>query len=465
MDPSFHGTERVSMIEPMASRSASTRKTDYVMEGGPLGLVVCGVGGAPYGTTLEEGKPLDIGRDAELAINHDSVSRRHARIEWDGATPVVRDLESTNGTRVDGRKLAPAERVAIGVGTSLLLGRVAVLVQPVEAIRALLMGRASVAPSAALPSDIVANDPKMRQLYALVQVIAPSELPVLVLGETGSGKEVLASALHRLSTRAEHAFLAVSCASFPETLLESELFGFERGAFTGAAQPKPGLFEAANGGTLFLDEIGETTPATQAKLLRVLETGEVMRLGSVKPKVVNVRIVAATNRDLETATQDGSFRSDLYYRLAGMVLHLPPLRERPDDVEALAASFVVTFAAKANKPPPKIADKTLALLKAHTWPGNARELRNVMQRATILAGAAPSIEPEHLALTAAKSTIPPPMKSDLKGAVDQFERERIVAALAQAGGNQTKAAEILGIARRTLVAKLEAHGIDRPRKR
>jgi transcriptional regulator with GAF, ATPase, and Fis domain len=467
------------------SRHASTKKTDHLEDSGPFGLVVLSVG-APFGTTLDEGVPLDIGRDAGLSIEHESVSRRHARIEWDGPNPVVRDLESTNGTKVDGRRLVSGERAPIAIGSTLLLGRIAVLVQPVKVVRDLVMGRAGAKQTSdELPGGVIARDPKMRELYGLVQVIAPSDLPILVLGETGCGKEVLASAIHRLSARAEKACLALSCASLPENLLESELFGYERGAFTGAQQAKAGLFEAADGGTLFLDEIGETTLPTQAKLLRILETGELLRLGSLKPRTVDVRIVAATNRNLEARVAEGAFRSDLYYRLAGMVLTIPALRERPGDIEALAKHFVVHFAAKAGRPPAAIGPRALAALEAHGWPGNARELRNVIQRASVLAGTSPTIEPEHLALGSSpldharrvgqRVSVPAsaptpsapavPSSGDLRKTVDQFERDRIVEALKQCDGNQTKAAELLGVARRTLVAKIEQHGIDRPRKR
>jgi transcriptional regulator with GAF, ATPase, and Fis domain len=456
--------------------TASTKRTQEP-DLGPLGIVVYG-GGAAYGFALPPGRDLEAGREADLTIDHESVSRRHVRFEWTADSLFVRDLESTNGTRVNGRKLAPKERAPIGVGASLLLGHVSVLVQPLEAVRDVASGRE---PRRDPLDGVVANAPAMKALFSIVDLVAPSELPLLLVGETGSGKEILATSIHRLSGRKDKPFVAINCASLPETILESELFGYERGAFTGAVQSKPGLFESADGGTLFLDEIGETTLATQAKLLRILGTGEVTRLGSVRPKHIDVRLVSATNRNLEAQLQSaGSFRADLYYRIAGMTLRVPSLRERPLDIRPLAEHFVAHFSRKAGRPAPSLSARAIAALEGRAWPGNARELRNVMQRATVLAGASSEITEAHLALESGVEAVPlnitpssqstPPAAPneagmDLRTAVDRFERDRIIEALKQADGNQTRAAALLGIARRTLVAKIEQHGLDRPRKR
>jgi DNA-binding NtrC family response regulator len=257
-------------------------------------------------------------------------------------------------------------------------------------------------------------------------------------------------------------------------LLETELFGHERGAFTGAIQNKSGLFEVADGGTVFLDEIGELPLSTQAKILRLLETGEIMKVGSVTPRHVDVRLISATHRDLSRHITEGLFRSDLYFRVNGITLTVPPLRERPDDLRPLADVFVkrALLRAKMTGRAVELLPPALAILEHHSWPGNVRELRNVIERAVLLARGA-HIGPEHILLDAAphppsgsrapasESTSPPPLRDQ----VEAFERERIREALQKSGGHQGKAAELLGIARRTLIEKLDAYGIERPRKR
>ncbi len=331
----------------------------------------------------------------------------------------------------------------------------------------------------------------MEELRGLVARIAPSNLSVLIIGETGVGKEVMAQTVHRLSPRAQKTFLAISCAALPEPLLESELFGHERGAFTGASSAKKGLLETADGGTVFLDEIGELPQSTQVKLLRVLEERRITRLGGLVAKSLDVRFVAATNRDLEAEIQKGSFRSDLYYRLSGVVLHIPPLRERKTEIETL----VKGFASHGRDTVFQISDDALSLLLAYPWPGNIRELRNVMERAAVLAGDR-LIDLIHLPADKMLETmargakpmvdheirsIPPtwgvqnvtgdwpvlsetPLPTTLRGDIDAVERQRILSALETAGGNQTKAARSLGISRNTLIARLDRYGIVRPRK-
>ncbi len=323
---------------------------------------------------------------------------------------------------------------------------------------------------------VVIEDAAMRQLYKLVERVAAGGITVLLLGETGVGKEILAEAVHRLSPRREKPFLRLNCAALTETLLESELFGHERGAFTGAVQQKAGLLESAQGGTVFLDEIGEMALSLQVKLLRVLEQREVMRVGGLKARAIDVRFIAATNRDLEAEVQRGGFRSDLFFRLNGVSLMIPPLRERVAEIEPLARSFVVEVAKESGRiRVPKLTEAALALLKAYAWPGNIRELRNVMERAVLLA-AGDEIRPEHLPVDKMTGgTLPSPARwaagtlsppgSGLKGEIESIEHQRILDALAACAGNQTQAAKALGISRGTLVARLERFGLPRPRKK
>ena len=315
-------------------------------------------------------------------------------------------------------------------------------------------------------SVVPASGP-MRALYELVDRIAIGEISALIVGETGTGKEVIAEAIHRRSRRMAAPFLRLNCASLPETLVESELFGHEKGAFTGAANTKPGLLEQAAGGTVFLDEIGELSPAVQAKLLRVLEQREILRVGGLKPISIDVRFIAATHRDLEAAVRADRFREDLYFRIAGITLNVPPLRERPDEIEPLARLFVRRAAATLGRASPQLAGDTLAALRAYRWPGNIRELRNVMDRATLLCGTI--IEPLHLPQD--RMSRPSVSESDgtplddVRDRARELEREAIAAALERCDGNQTKAAAVLGISRRALTNKLTQFGFVRPRKR
>jgi two-component system, NtrC family, response regulator AtoC len=308
---------------------------------------------------------------------------------------------------------------------------------------------------------------------ATLERIASSAISVIILGETGVGKEVMARRLHRLSLRRDAPFVCLNCAAFTETLLESELFGFERGAFTGAVQSKPGLLESAEGGTAFLDEIGEMPMAVQAKLLRVLEQREVLRIGALKPRPIDVRFLSATNRDLEADIEAGRFRRDLYFRLHGISVHLRPLRERVHEIEPLARSFLAEACTRSGRAvPPDIAPAALALLKRYAWPGNVRELRNVMERAAVLCER-DTIGLEHLprekmAPVVELGRVPSGHEVEalaaLYGSDPERERTRILDALTECKGNQTRAAKRLGISRRTLVTKLGQHDLPRPRK-
>jgi len=306
---------------------------------------------------------------------------------------------------------------------------------------------------------VVVVDARMAQLYEMVAQVARSDITVLLLGETGVGKEVLAEAVHRRSPRNGKPFLKLNCAALSETLLESELFGHERGAFTGAIQAKPGLLESADGGTVFLDEIGDMPMSLQVKLLRVLEQKEVMRVGGLRTKSIDVRFVGATNRDLEADSEAGVFRRDLYFRLSGICLSIPPLRERQSEIEPLARTFIADAAARLGRPAPDLPAGVLDLLRAYSWPGNIRELRNVIERAVVLSTGT-TIEAPHLPVDKMQSTF---SITDSRDLVDS-ERERIEQALEACAGNQTQAAKMVGMPRRTFLRRLDEYGIARPRK-
>jgi two-component system, NtrC family, response regulator AtoC len=333
----------------------------------------------------------------------------------------------------------------------------------------------------------------IEQLRPLLERLAKAAVPVLVVGETGVGKEVMTNAIHQLSPRAAKPLLCINCAAMTETLLESELFGYERGAFTGAVQAKAGLLETAEGGTVFLDEVGEMPLSVQAKLLRVLEQKQVTRLGGLVPRSIDVRFIAATNRDLEAQVACGAFRRDLYFRLNGFMLAIPPLRERVGEIEPLVRVFIEEACVASHRERrPEISRDALALLQSYSWPGNVRELRNLIERAVLLYDSA-VIERHHLseerlgrtlpathldlpmnALMPSRpppspevgreSSPPPPSRPYVPPGGTLDERERIVRALEDCAGNQTKAAQILGIARRTFVTRVESYRLPRPKK-
>ncbi len=308
--------------------------------------------------------------------------------------------------------------------------------------------------------EIVGESAAMREVLALVQKVAASKATVLIEGETGTGKELVARAIHAASDRRENLFVAVNCAALSEGILESELFGHRRGAFTGAVADRKGLFEVADGGTLFLDEISETTPALQAKLLRVLQEGEVRPVGENRPRPVDVRIVAATNRKLEDEVKSGRFREDLYYRLRVFPIRLPPLRDRREDIPALARHLVKRLAAQLGKPIGAPTDETLGVLARYAFPGNVRELANELERAVLLADAgAPLSEDllsERVQEAAGTNGVAPGL---LQTRADAFEREQIEGAIARAGGVKARAADELGITYRGLLKKMKRLGM------
>jgi DNA-binding NtrC family response regulator len=313
--------------------------------------------------------------------------------------------------------------------------------------------------------SMIGNSPEMRKIYQVTEQAAPTSASVLITGESGTGKELVAQTIHQLSPRASFPFVAINCAAIPETLLESEIFGHEKGAFTGAVDRRQGCFELADRGTLFLDEIGEMTPATQVKLLRVLQERSFRRLGGRNEQIVDVRVIAATNIDPLEAVQKGKLREDLYYRLNVFALQLPPLRERKEDLPLLVQAFVNEFNARNQKAIAGPDHEAMRLLEQYGWPGNVRELRNVIERATILAPG-PFIEPKYL--PPVFSTEPaahqqPHMALGPGTTVEEAERRLIMMTLEHTRDNKTRAAEILGISLKTLHNKLNKLRL-RPKK-
>ena len=308
----------------------------------------------------------------------------------------------------------------------------------------------------AASGTIIGVSRSMATVREMIAKVAPTDSPVLIQGESGTGKELVAAEIHRCSTRAAKPFIVINCAAVPENLLEAELFGFERGAFTGAVQRKAGQFKLADGGTLFLDEIGELPLGLQAKLLRAIENGEFLPLGSPKQVHVDVRIITATNRNLEESTSAGLFREDLFYRLNVFPITIPPLRDHREDIVPIAERFLETL----NRPVPVLAGDVAAILTSYHWPGNVRELRNILERAVILAGAEP-ITPRHISISQAPATHTP--EDALRALIGErtlpaIERAMVELALERVGGNKSRAAELLGITRRTLYGRLERFG-------
>lgn len=310
---------------------------------------------------------------------------------------------------------------------------------------------------------LIAEDPAMRSTIEFVEAIADSEATVLITGESGAGKEIIARHIHRRSRRSAGPFVAVNCAALPETLLESELFGFEKGAFTGAVQSRPGKFELASGGTILLDEISEMPMSLQAKLLRVLQERTIDPIGARQPVQVDIRVLATSNRDMMAAVESGQFRQDLFYRLNVIGVEIPPLRERPRDIEPLALYFARKHAVRNGRPVPRLSEEVLAHLAGQRWPGNVRELENFVERAVLLTRGE-VMTPDDLRLSARCGATP--MGASTRGGQEtvpvtlaEMERKMIVTTLRDTGGNRTRAAEILGVSVRTIRNKIHEYGL------
>ena len=312
---------------------------------------------------------------------------------------------------------------------------------------------------------LVGDSPVMQHVQRLIEMAAPTPAPVLITGETGTGKELVARTIHNLSARSGGPFIAVNCSAIPETLLEGEMFGHEKGAFTGAFERRAGCFELAHGGTIFLDEIAETSPATQVKLLRVLQEGTVRRLGARSELRIDVRVLAATNKEPTVALKDGSLREDLYYRLNVLSITLPPLRERLDDIPLLVEAFIREFNAKYEKRVRTVEEEALRVLMAESWPGNVRELRNIVERAIIAGGgdtlAAAALRPASVGIRPPQAVRGETLVVPLGVPLRDIERDVILGTLAWTHDNKTRTAQILGISQKTLYNKLRAYGQSR----
>jgi DNA-binding NtrC family response regulator len=316
--------------------------------------------------------------------------------------------------------------------------------------------------------NLIGKSPSMQDIYTKIEQVADSRTTVLIAGESGTGKELVAKALHYNSGRRERPFIALNCAALPETLIESELFGHEKGSFTDATARRVGQFELANSGTLFLDEIGDLSAMTQAKLLRVLQEREFTRVGGVQSIKVDVRIIAATNKNLDELVRKGQFREDLYYRINVIALYLPPLRERGEDVPLLAKHFLAKRIEEDNRPPQEFAKDAVDLLSRYPWPGNVREMENIIEQAFIWSKGSDTITSEHLPTILKNDTRSSSLRDDtlagrlsLEKAVMEFEREIILDALKRTNYVQTHAANLLGISRRMLKYRMDTLGIGR----
>jgi len=412
---------------------------------------------------LPEAGEFKVGRgdEVDLRIDDPSVSRVHACLHFEkGRTVTISDSGSSNGTRVRGKRLSSGQKATVAPGETFEVGSALLMIQaPFET-------EAASEPTEPRTdeSGIVIGDRTMASLYQLAERVAKSTINVLLLGETGVGKDVLARRIHAMSPRADKPFLPLNCGALPDQLLESELFGHEKGSFTGATDTKQGLLEAADGGTVFLDEVGELPMSIQVKLLRVLEERTARRVGGIRSRPFDIRFIAATNRDLSEAVQEGSFRADLFYRLNGISLYIPPLRQRTGEIEELTRTFVEKFSKQAARDSvPRVSAEALNWLKTYQWPGNIRELQNSIERAVLLA-TGDEITLEHLPAGQQQQTGPTVALGGKPAADEDPERARIIDALEQCAGNQTRAAKLLGISRNTLLARLDAYGIPRPRK-
>jgi len=301
----------------------------------------------------------------------------------------------------------------------------------------------------------------MQEVFQLLERVIPTSATVVITGESGTGKELIARAIHYAGERKDRAFVAENCAALPESLLESELFGHAKGAFTGATTDKKGLFEVADGGTIFLDEIADTSPAIQVKLLRVVQEREIRRIGEAAPRKVDVRIMAASNKDLEKEIQEGRFREDLYFRLNVVSIHIPPLRERKVDIPLLAAHFLERYSETMNKALRGFSPAVMDLLTRYPWPGNIRELENTIERAVVVADEE-RILSRHLPQEMLR--VPPESREKAALSLEDLERAQVERALIQCGWNQTKAAQLLGITRDKLRYRMKKYEIETERR-
>jgi DNA-binding NtrC family response regulator len=409
---------------------------------------------------LDEGSAVVIGREApsEIVVADASVSRQHARFVRNQGEVWVEDLDSRNGTRLRGKEI---ERQRLESGDEVAVGNVRVVL---AATREPAAQPGMPAEATAAPTGVVIQNPRMQAIYRDVAQAARGKLPALVLGETGTGKELIARAVHQQSDRKDQPFVAVNCAAIPPTLLESTLFGHERGAFTGATARNIGVFERANGGVLFLDEIGDLGLNAQVALLRAIETRRISRVGASVEVPFDVLLVTATHCDLEAMVEEGTFRKDLYFRLNGIQFELPPLRERTDEIEPLARLFLADAQREWGAGARSFTADAMEMLKRCAWPGNVRQLRYAVERAALLANDAAigAVDlPDYVSADVTQSaTAPTPIvELALKQQLRRHERMLIDEALRRAAGNRQAAAKLLRIPLRTLFRKLRGLGI------
>jgi DNA-binding NtrC family response regulator len=428
------------------------------------------INGESHPWPLPSSGEITIGRSppAEIRIESPAVSRKHARIRTKGRFVSVEDLGSRNSTRVNG-ELISGERT-LSYGDVIWLGDVmAVLDEQRSGANA---AEGEIAPEGMLlelgERTLLVADPIMLHVYTQLERLGRSNLSVLIVGETGTGKDLAANAIHAWSGRRDRPYTAINCSALPETLAESELFGYERGAFSGAHRDKAGILESSSGGTVLLDEIGDLPAPIQPKLLRDIENQKVTPLGSVRERPIDVRFVSATHRHLADEVKEGRFRQDLYYRLSPAVIHLPPLRSRHRELPLLARRFLREACLGLGRPPMSISEPAMDRLRAEPWPGNVRELKNVMEylAATLVSEV---VEPNDVTARAGRlgsggharhplDTAAGTPKTSLREAKDEFERRNIEAALAATEGNKTRAAKMLGMPLRTLMWKLKRFG-------
>jgi len=398
------------------------------------------------------GEAFTVGKDPsnDLVVADRYISSRHLKILRRNSAFHLVDQSSTNGTYLGNARVYEAE---VPLFTTLRIGETELVLEPLASPQ-----------KEKSFQGIIGNDPSVRQLAELIERVAPSQAAVAIFGESGTGKELVARAVHARSNRAERAFIPVNCAAISRELIESELFGHEKGAFTGALNARKGAFEEADGGTLFLDEIGELPLELQAKLLRALESGEIKRVGASRPMTVDARVVAATNLDLLGAVREGRFREDLYYRLCVIPLHLSPLRSRRVDIAPLAEHFVRAFSPRGQAV--RLTPSALDRLQNHHWPGNVRELRNVVHRALLLRKGpvidAPDITFDQEVNRETGIAVPElPSGMTLEQMLEKLERQIVEGALRRFNNNRERVAKELGVARSTLFKRLKDWGLTR----
>jgi transcriptional regulator with PAS, ATPase and Fis domain len=412
------------------------------------------VKGPDVGRVVEAaGRTLRVGTapGADLALKDDTVSRAHCEIELTESGFRVRDMGSTNGVRVQGMRVYDA---AFSSPVEVSIGETVLSITPLSETEA---RERTTAPRF---GDLRGNSRKMRELFAELERFAPTNLSILLEGETGVGKDLVAESIHRASDRSEGPYVVFDCSAVAPTLIESELFGHERGAFTGAVGERPGVFEEAHGGTLFLDEIGELPKDLQPKLLRALEKREIKRLGARKVTTIDVRTISATNRNLLVEVERGTFRQDLYYRIAATRLMVPPLRERLDDIGMLVDHFLSLEAPTVTRE--SIPPHVWQMFAAHRWPGNVRELRNAVQRLIVAPElslhASAQDSAQQLPAQGAQVTLEP-LRIARRTAADSFERDYLRTALSRTDGNVTRAAAIAEVSRQMIQKLMRKHGL------